>query len=73
MTAHAMRAHQEPPIPPLPGGDPDGEPGRQPPLPPGTPYPGRPQVDPPVGPPGEPGRPPPEIITGSLFQAERCA
>jgi hypothetical protein len=47
---------------PVPGGDPDAEPARQPPLPPDSPYPGEPQEDPPPGRPDEPPEPPPEII-----------
>ncbi|HZP86881.1 MAG TPA: hypothetical protein VFB54_08660 [Burkholderiales bacterium] len=58
----ALPPHPEPPRP-TPPHDPDGEPGRQPPLPPGTPYPGTPQEDPPLGPPDTPRDPPAPIIT----------
>lgn len=61
--AHATE-NREPPIPPLPEGDPT-DPGREPPLPPDSPYPGRPLQDPPVAPPGTPTQPPPEIIAGA--------
>lgn len=66
--AAMRRAHTEPPTP-TPPLDPDGEPARHPPLPPGTPYPGTPQEDPPVVPPGEPMRPPAPIITRAYDQA----
>ena len=53
--------HTEPPVPP-PNPQPEGEPVRPLPLPPDSPYPGKPQDDPPQGPPDQPLEPPPPIV-----------